>query len=441
MVAEGTSGASAGSAPRGRKVLAALTALNVLNYFDRYVAAAVLPLVITGLHLTDTQAGTLQSAFIWVYAITCPFAGYLGDRRPRLRLAAAGVMLWSAATFASGLAPTFALLFLARALVGVGEGSYATITPSVLSDVYPAHRRSAVLAIFYAAIPVGSALGYTIGGVVGERWGYQRAFFVAGAPGLLLAFVLLALREPVRGALDPQADRGPAPALRETFRRLRARPSFAFNTAGQIVYTFALGGLAFWMPTYFVRERGLPLGRASFLFGAVLAGAGFVGTLIGGRPTDVLARRLPAARFWLPGVALLASGPLTWIGLRATSPSVYWPALFGALTLVFTTNGPLNAAMANVLPAPVRAAGFGVNTMLIHVLGDALSPPLIGAASERLGSLAPPVLACGMLLAASGFVLLAGARALARDEAAIAGASAHPALDDPAPTGQPARRP
>src|SRR5438132_7221301 len=185
-----------------RAILAVLTGLNGLNYLDRCGGAATLPLMLASLSLSDAAGGLLQSAFILTYAIVCPFIGWAGDRGPRMRLAAAGVFLWSVATVASGLAPTYAMLLLARAVVGVGEASYAVVTPSLLSDCYPPERRARVLGIFYAAIPLGSALGYVVGGLVGEHFGWRAAFFVAGAPGTVLAFVLLLLVEPRRGARD-----------------------------------------------------------------------------------------------------------------------------------------------------------------------------------------------------------------------------------------------
>src|SRR5216683_4493213 len=217
-------------------VLAVLTGLNGLNYLDRFVAAATLPLILADLALSDTAGGLLQSAFIITYSLACPVAGWLGDRQPRMRLAAAGVFVWSLATVASGLAPTYALLLVARAVIGVGEASYAVVTPSLLSDCYPADRRARVLGIFYAAIPVGTALGYVLGGLVGEAFGWRAAFFVAGAPGALLAFLLLLLPEPPRGALDPVGPDAATPlGLRASLRALAARRSYVVNTAAQVI--------------------------------------------------------------------------------------------------------------------------------------------------------------------------------------------------------------
>jgi MFS transporter, Spinster family, sphingosine-1-phosphate transporter len=400
-------------------MLAVLTGLNGLNYLDRYVGAATLPLILTSLALSDSAGGLLQSAFILTYALVCPAMGWLGDRFRRTRLAAAGVLVWSAATVGSGLAPSYALLLLARALVGVGEASYAVVTPSLLSDCYPAASRARVLGIFYAAIPVGTALGYVLGGWVGERFGWRAPFFVAGAPGMALAFVLLGIAEPPRGAQDPHGPGAGTPMdLAASLRALVARRSWLTNTVAQVIYTFAMGGLATWMPTYFVRERGIPLATATTTFGLLLVVAGFIGTLLGGRVSDALARRAPGAHFTVSGWTLAGSLAFTLPAVLAPSPSVFWAAMFVTLLLLFMNIGPLNAAMANVLPADLRARGFAIATGAMHLLGDAASPYLIGVASDVVG-LTAPVLVTGCLLAVAGLVLLLDRRSLERDTRAL----------------------
>jgi MFS transporter, Spinster family, sphingosine-1-phosphate transporter len=395
-------------------ILGSLTALNLLNYLDRYVSAATLPLILTDLAISDAQGGLLQSLFIVAYALACGPAGWLGDAGKRLRIVATGVFVWSVATVASGLAPTYGWLLLARAVIGIGEASYAIVTPSLLSDCYPAERRARILGVFYAAIPIGSALGYIVGGLIGESHGWRAAFFVAGVPGAGLAFLLLLLTEPTRGALDG-ARRGATPlGLGPSLRALVSRRSYLVNTAAQIIYTFSMGGLATWMPTYFVRERGIPLASAASTFGLVLVVAGFAGTLLGGRLSSAVARRRAGADFLVSGWSLVVSIVFTLFALLAPEPIVFWPAMFVTLLLVFVNIGPVNAAMANVLPAELRARGFAVTSMLMHLLGDAASPWLIGLVSDQVG-LRAPVLVTGCLLAASGAILLAGRATLERD--------------------------
>ena len=395
-------------------ILGSLTTLNALNYLDRYVSAATLPLILADLAISDAQGGLLQSLFIVAYSLACGPAGWLGDTSNRLRLVATGVFVWSVATVASGLAPTYGWLLLARAVIGVGEAGYAVVTPSLLSDCYPAERRARVLGVFYAAIPIGSALGYITGGLIGEAYGWRAAFFVAGAPGAALAFLLLFLTEPARGAQDSTHSTATPLGLASSLRALTSRRSYNVNTAAQVIYTFSMGGLATWMPTYFVRERGIPLGSAAATFGLLLVVAGFAGTLLGGRISASVARRHPGADFIVSGWSLVASIVFTLVAILAPQPAVFWPAMFVTLLLVFVNIGPLNAAMANVLPAELRARGFAVTTLLMHLLGDAASPWLIGAASDQVG-LRTPVLITGCLLAVAGAVLLAGRATLEVD--------------------------
>jgi MFS family permease len=390
-----------------------LTGLNAFNYLDRFITAPVLPLIIADLALSDAQAGSLQTVFILVYSLVCPVSGWLGDRWKRVHVAAAGVAVWSLATFASGLAASFAWLALARAVVGIGEASYTVITPSLLSDHYPAARRGRALSIFYAAMPVGIALGYVLGGQLASRFGWRPAFFVAGGPGFILALCLLFLREPARGQLDGQAGERTA-TWRQTWRVLRQRPSFWYNLAGQTIITFSMGGLGSWMPTYFVRERGLSVAAAGTIFGGLLLAAGFLGTILGGQLGDRLSRRFPAAHFSFPAWALIASAPFTMVAILSPSPAVFWSAMFGTLFLAFLYTGPLNAALANVLPPDLRSRGFGLHTTTIHLLGDALSPFLIGLVSDRIG-LRMPVLVTGLMMPLAGVVLLLGRRSLVSD--------------------------
>ena len=404
---------------QAKTALSVLTAINALNYLDRFVSAPILPLIIAGLHLSDGQAGSLQSAFILVFALVCPLVGGLVDRYPRYWIAAIGVILWSAATLGSGLATSFAFLLVARALVGIGEASYTVVTPSILADHYPAERRGRALSIFYAAIPFGSALGYVLGGQIGAHHGWRSAFFVAGIPGIFLAMILLHLREPRRGQKDAPTSANPDTGLGAFLKIARSRPSYILNVISQSIYTFTVGGLAAWMPTYLVRYRHLAVDKAALFFGGILALAGLLGTLGGGYLGDKLARRFPGAHFTFSGLALIASLPFSVVAVISPNPSVYWTATFLSLLFLFVVTGPLNAAMVNVLPAPFRGRGVGVHTIIIHLLGDACSPILIGIASDRVG-LPWPILATGLYVGIAGALLVWGRKTLDRDLAASA---------------------
>jgi MFS family permease len=211
-------------------VLVVLTAINFLNYIDRYVLAAVLESVRLDFGLDDADSGLLGLMFIVVYSIASPFTGWLGDRSTRKYLVAGGVGLWSLATVGCGYADSHGELLVMRALVGIGEAGYATVAPAMIADVFEPRRRGRMLAYFYLAIPVGSALGYVLGGWIAGSWeslvspgtlawlgladaadpGWRLAFLFAGVPGLLFALGALMLAEPIRGGRDAEGARGEA---------------------------------------------------------------------------------------------------------------------------------------------------------------------------------------------------------------------------------------
>ena len=301
-------------------VLALSTLLNFVNYIDRFILAAVLPRIKSELVLNDFQLGMLANAFLVAYFITSPLFGRLGDRGSRPRLIAAGVALWSLATAAAGLARTFTHLVVARAGVGIGEAAYATIAPALLADVFPPERRGRAFAIFYVAIPVGAAVGFLLGGALERAFGWRAAFMAVGLPGLTLA--LLATTMP-----DPRAASGARTAsvtdtVAVTLRTLRRNRRYAGTVLGYAAYTFAIGGLAVWMPTFLERVRGQELASADFFVGAVTAVAGLGGTFVGGYLGDRLTARVRDGHVWLSGVSTLAAVVPAWLALTSPSPAI-----------------------------------------------------------------------------------------------------------------------
>ena len=361
--------------------LAILTLINLFNYLDRYVVAALAEsLKRSELHLSDARLGLLMTGFVIVYMLTSPIFGTLGDRKNRPRLIGAGVAVWSLATGLGGLARNFAALLSARSAVGVGEAAYGTISPALLADAYPEEKRGRVFSIFFAAIPVGSAAGYIAGGLLDHWFGWRAAFFAAGVPGLLLAFLAWRLPDPPRR----QADRPALSAARSYAMLWKNRP-YRAAVAGYAAYTFALGGIAFWMPAFLERVRHVPPEKATVQFGAIVVATGFAGSLGGGWIADRLRRRLRAADFWVSGATALAAAPPTLLALTAPRPSVYLPAIVAAELLLFLSTGPINSAIVSVVDPAQRATAVAASILAIHLLGDVPSPPLIGALSDASG--------------------------------------------------------
>ena len=371
--------------------LGILAGVNLLNYFDRYIVAALLPdFKRAPMHLNDFELGTLMSGFLVVYMLAAPVFGRLGDRGARPRPIAIGVFLWSLATGLSGLARSYAQLLAARALVGIGEAAYGSIAPSLLADFFARRTRGRAFAIFNMAIPVGAALGYIVGGVMRQRFSWHAAFYVAGIPGIFLAWWILRLPDPPRGAKDeaPADNVRPEKTASGTgsrswavyLRLLRQRP-YVLTVLGYAAYTFALGGLAFWMPTFLERVRGISAVKASAGFGEIVVLTGFIGTFAGGWLGDYCLRYSRQAYLWMSGWITVLAVPAAYLALAAGKPSVFYPALIAAELLLFMSTGPINTTIVNLVSPAERASAVALSILVIHLLGDVLSPSIIGALS------------------------------------------------------------
>ncbi len=406
--------------PGARAALTLLLLINLLNYVDRQVLSAVEPNIsktffgVTPPKGTLSKMGWLSTAFILSYMVTAPVFGWLADRMSRWVLVGVAVLLWSVSTAASGWAGTFMVLLVTRLFVGVGEAGYGPAAPTIISDFYPVQRRGTVLAWFYVAIPVGSALGYVVGGYVGgTRLGWRWAFYLVTVPGLLLGVWSLFMRDPPRGRADGGTSHG-LPKWAD-YAKLVHNRSYVLNTAAIAAMTFAIGGISFWMPRYLTETRGLP-DSAKLTFGGITVVAGLGATLLGGWAGDRLRPRFGGSYFLVSGLGILVAVPFVIGMLYAPFPAAYG-LLFGAVFFLFFNTGPSNTALANVVHPSVRASAFAVNIFFIHLLGDAPSPPVLGYVAEHFGwNAAFGVVAAAMAVA--GVLWLAGTPHLAADTAA-----------------------
>ena len=367
-----------------RYALVLLLSVNLLNYIDRQVLYAVFPLIKTDFHLSDTALGFLGSAFMLCYMCSAPLLGWLGDRGSRIRLASWGVAVWSVATAMSGIAPGYRSLLAARTIVGIGEASFGTVSPGLLSDFFPKERRGRILSYFYLAIPVGSALGYLLGGLLGQNFGWHVAFLMVGAPGLVLAIVLGFLREPARES-DNGTGRSKRKALDTGYMSFFRNRSFVVNTLAMAAMTFAMGGLAQWIPTFLYRVYHLDVARGNTLFGAITVAAGIAGTLAGGRLGDYFQKKSDRGYLLVSGWGFLIGTPIAVYTITTTSLQGCLTAMFFAEFFLFFNTGPLNTVIVNVSPHSCRAMAFAINIFFIHALGDAVSPTILGWFSDMWG--------------------------------------------------------
>lgn len=390
--------------------LAVLTFINLFNYLDRFVVVALFETLKTALHLSDVQLGWIASGFIIVYMLTAPIFGTLGDRKKRPPLIALGVAIWSIATALGGFARGFYTLITARACVGVGEAAYGSIAPPVLSDHFPLSKRGRVFAVFFAAIPIGSAAGYILGGKANALYGWRAAFFIAGLPGLLLSILVFLMKDPPRGAHDdasvPTAHHGGSFGA---YQDLFANRTYILAVLGYAAYTFALGGLASWMPSFLHRARGMTPEEATVTFGKIAVVTGFLGTFIGGWLGDYFLKKSKQSYLWVSGLSSLLAAPFTYVALTNPHRSIYLPAIVIAEIFIFMSTGPINSAIVNAVAPTERATALGLSVFLMHLLGDVPSPPLIGYLSDR-SSLEHAFLIVPVAIVISGLVWIQAAR-------------------------------
>jgi MFS family permease len=384
--------------------LAVLTGLNFFNYVDRTVLSAVQPLIQNEFHRSDADMGWLTSVFFLCYMLTSPFVGMLADRYARKWLVVAGALVWSCATLLTAVTHTYHSLLVRHTIVGIGEASFVVIAPSLVSDLFPEHRRGRMLAVLNAALPVGSAAGYVLGGHLGPTHGWRAPFLVAALPGFLLALLMMLIPEPQRGS----ADRLHVTPERATVLGLARNPAYWTASLGQAMYIFALGGLAVWMPTFLSRVRSMPLNDANQIFGGIVCFDGFVATLAGGWLGDWMLRRDKAAYYYLSAWSMLLAIPFMGIAIFHSGRFMY-PAMLLSIFFLLVNTGPLNAAVVNSVSAPIRSTALAINLFIIHILGDVPSPPLMGFISDHSSlpvAFIPAMVAC----AASGAILFYGMR-------------------------------
>lgn len=389
-----------------RYALGLLLAVNLLNYIDRQVLFAVFPLIKIDLRLSDTALGFLGSAFMLSYLLFAPLFGWLGDHWSRTRLASGGLVVWSLATALTGFAHGYRTLLAARATVGVGEASFGTVSPGLIADFFPKESRGRVLAWFYVAIPVGSALGYLLGGVLGQRYGWHAAFLLVGVPGLLLAIPIGLLRTPPRGGDAPHPAFGhPLPGgegkrASAGYAALFRNRSFVCNTLAMAAMTFAIGGLAQWIPSFLYRVHSLDVAKGNTLFGATTVLAGILGTLAGGWLGDRWQKRSGKGYLLISGWGFLIGTPFAVWAILAPGLTACMSAIFIAEFFLFLNTGPLNTVIINVSNPAVRAMAFAVNIFFIHALGDAVSPSILGWLSDQWGLRSALLITpCAMVLA------------------------------------------
>jgi multidrug resistance protein len=386
---------------------------------DRSVLFAVQPLVQAEFRLTNAQVGYLTSAFLLFYMVAAPFVGPLADRYSRKRIIAGGAIFWSALTLLTAVTHTYTELLVRHTLVGIGEATFVTIAPTFVADLFPEEKRGRILGIFYLAIPVGTAAGYLLGGNLSPHHGWRFPFYVAAAPGFLLALAVFFLPEPERGHYDSMKET----PERGTVLGLARNPAFWTATLGMATMTFALGGIQVWMPTFLSRSRGYSLESANFMFGIVIVVDGILASLAGGWLGDYLLPRMKGSYYFVSAASMALGVPFMIVALFMRG-AIMLPAIAVSAFFLLLNTSPLNAAVINSIGAHIRATAIAVNIFIFHLLGDVPSPTLMGYVADKRSLQAAFILPV-IAMVASSAVLFYGMRFAPRvggDGAAITAA-------------------
>ena len=371
-----------------------LFVINLLNYIDRYVPSAVKEQIKAEYDLTDDETAYPLTAFVLVFMFACPLFGYLADRGyNRLALIAVGIVLWSLCTALAAVCDDFVSFVIVRSLVGVGEASYTTIAPAIISDWYGANDRSKVLSAFYLAIPVGAALGYGVGGVLGQYFGWKTAFMAVGLPGLVMAAVIIFTKEPKRGAMDGLDDievkaAMKAQSIASVLRVLLSHPAYVVIIVGLTLETWGVGGMADWFPTYLERIEGMSTGDAGLSVGGVVIIGGIVGTMSGSYLAERYKAQVKNMYLFISGTSTVVAAILTIIIIAISGVAHLLPLIIVLLGFtqisLWMYIGPITALVANIVHPTLRTQAFAVMTFCQHAFGDAISPLILGKVSDAV---------------------------------------------------------
>jgi MFS family permease len=374
MVMKPKSGAVAGATV----ALVLLTAMNFVNYLDRYILPAVQEQVKGEFHLTDDQIGSLTLWFFAAYVLSSPLTGWLGDRFPRKPMIVIAALAIAAMNFFTASVHSYDSLNFRHAALGVGEASFGIFAPALLADFFSEEQRNRVLTIFNMALPFGAACSYEGGAWVAAHYGWRMSFIASAVPGAVVGVLIwVMMKEPARTGGEKKTD-----LAKGTVVSLLTNKAYLSSIMGYAAVTFSLGGISWWMPSFLHREAGYSLEAAGGVMGPIIIVAGLGGTALGGWLAQWWSHRTAKALYYVPALsALLAVPPalVCFFGPR----SLLVPSLSVAVFLIFLGTGPVNAATLNAVPANLRATAMAGQLFAIHVFGDAFSPKLIGMVSDH----------------------------------------------------------
>ncbi len=404
-----------------------LLLINILNYTDRYILSAILPKLKLELGLSNVQSGLLGSSFLLIYGLATLPLGVWADKGPRKNIVAICVAIWSVATTLAGFARDFSHLFIARAVLGVGEAGYAPASLSLLGDFFHKGQRGRVISFWSAGQLIGAAFGFTLGGLIADSLGWRWAFYLVGIPGLLMAFLAWRTHEPIRGAFenegedeDPGEDAaashgGIGPNFWQTALHILRIPTYLSILGALIFSFFTIGATSYWLPEFLVKDFHITTTQAGLYSGAVLVSSGLIGTLLGGWLADRAQKKRPQGRLIVASLGLLIGAPLVLIALLLHNLAGFIAVVIVAVTFLNFCVGPLNAVIQDIITPNVRSTALGLSLLLAHLLGDAASPTVVGVLADRSSLNMALLVTAPTCLFLAGLICLLGIRTVAQD--------------------------
>lgn len=370
-------------------ICALLFLLYMFDYMDRMVIVSLFPYLKAEWGISDTQCGLLVSAVYWSILVFAFPASILVDRWSRKKSIGIMAGLWSLATLACAFTGTFTHLFMARTAIGIGEAGYAPGGTAMISTIFPREKRARVLGIWNASIPLGSAIGIGVGGLVAEHFGWRYAFGLVALPGMIIAILFFFVRDyqtvdlvqTVRDGSENKRVRMSFPDLARQFLHNR---TLIFNNLGFAANVFVTTALLSWLPTYFHRTEGLSMSQASIKGGAVMMTA-IIGAPLGGWIADKWMQKRINARLLFPTLSSLTAAVLLFAAFTFFEGDVQYAILMITGMVAVSFVPAAGAVTQDVIHPGLRATSLSVNVIVQHLLGSALGPLVIGYLSDLYG--------------------------------------------------------
>jgi MFS family permease len=368
------------------RTLLILQLVYVFNFVDRQIVGILATSIKADLHLSDTELGLLGGfAFAILYTgLGLPIA-WLADRRSRVRIVTISLLCWSVFTALCGFAQSFICLFLCRVLVGIGEAGGVAPSYSIVSDSFPRRQRGRAMGLLLIGIPLGSATGIFLGGLIAHWVSWRVAFVAVGVAGVVLVpLVGLGVPEPVRGQFDGGLPGTKPSSFRETMGFLVRRPSFWVLSLATASASIMHYGAQFWLPTVFQRSYGLSLQATAIYYGSIVLVGGGSGVALSGRLSDLLAPRSPGAYAVVPALSCLLCVPLYATAIFSRSLIVAWPLLALAQGLASASIAPTIVAIHNISFPSMRTTATAFYQLINNLIGLSVGSALIGLISDEL---------------------------------------------------------